>query len=70
MSKEGWTTPSGETWEKKSTNDGKEIGIKTSTDSSSGGFEGLVGGGNRKVLPFAFIAIKGEPVTLEFAFKN
>ena len=70
MSKEGWTTPSGETWEKKSTNDGKEIGIKTSTDSSSGGFEGLVGGGNRKVLPFAFIAIKGEPVTLEFTFKN
>jgi hypothetical protein len=71
MSKEGWTTPSGETWEKKSTNDGKEIGIKKSADSSSGGFENLVGGnGNRKVLPFAFIAIKGEPVTLEFTFKN
>ncbi len=50
---------------------GKTIGIKTSTDSSSGGFENLVGGnGNRKVLPFAFIAIKGEPVTLEFTFKN
>ncbi len=71
MSKEGWTAPSGETWEKKSTNDGKEIGIKKSANSSSGGFEDLIGGnGTRKVLPFAFIAIKGEPVTLEFTFKN
>ncbi len=50
---------------------GKTIGIKTSTDSSSDGFENLVGGnGTRKVLPFAFIAIKGEPVTLEFTFKK
>ena len=71
MSKEGWTAPSEETWEKKSTNDGKEIGIKKSANSSSGGFENLIGGnGTRKVLPFAFIAIKGEPVTLEFTFKN
>ena len=71
MSKEGWTAPSEETWEKKSTNDGKEIGIKKSANSSSSGFEDLMGGnGTRKVLPFAFIAIKGEPVTLEFTFKN
>jgi len=49
---------------------GKTVGIKTSTDSDKNGFEPLVGDGNRKVLPFAFIAIKGEPVTLEFTFKN